>query len=621
VAAAAALLIVAGARPARAQSVKHRLENDFGDLLRYLSEIASQIGSKSRGEMLTFLNRVELLNVESEIDRLVGSPWELSDSTRYKLSLAPLHLAYPVFDQQVRQMTRMDDIRSRRIQYLTVDALDLISVNLDILSGEVDGGHLANSLLRYFNAREFLDLGVFMLAQQPFFPETEDAWNYRKHQIASHQGMLGLTVVGLGALFEMGALSNSGTLTRCPDSTCRVGWYGGFSHLGYHLQPVLRGGLTSEWAGVEMSAGLMEQVRPSSGSASTVFEMALRESWLNRHIAKSGWNSFFEAAVRRVLAAESRYPGENFTARGGLFFKRERPFKWRYITLRGSTEVESDLTRSLRYAMALGVDYTKTRLSAVLQSSRTNIIGDSGIRAETRTGLFLAGTIEPPDQYYVEAMQVKARQVRETWQNLAEQEELRRQAEAEMRVLAGAQVPAYRITPVFERIRKATAEGEGCRVRLASLLGDYLEERRIAYSLKQWQRDPEDEHGPVDAEILKASSDAIRTRLVELTAFLRGAQAPLSVLRDRYSRTGEMLENGGSRRTRELAEDELVELDRTWRRESEAVTEAIRLYNHYLASTRRIADIAHGLRPALHVEPLQPRTLHNLITLTAQPLR
>lgn len=243
-----------------AQLPTSRLQNDFGDLMRYMSELATQIGNASRGQMLSFLNRVELFNVETEIDRLVGNPWQLSDSTAYKLSLAPMHLAYPVFDQQVAQMTRLDDIRTRRIQDLTVDSLGLITVNLDILDSAPDGGQLASSVLRYLNAREFVDFGVFLLAQQPFFPQTDDGWGAWKHQLATHQGMLALSVAGLGALVEAGAISNSGTISRCKGDGCRIGWYGSASRIGYHLQPVLRGGVTTTLPWMELSAGLLDQV-------------------------------------------------------------------------------------------------------------------------------------------------------------------------------------------------------------------------------------------------------------------------------------------------------------------------------------------------------------------------
>jgi hypothetical protein len=610
-------------RPAKAQFGQSRLQNDFGDLLKILSDLTAQIGSKSRGELLNFFNKIELFNVESEIDRLVGSPWELSDSTSYKLSLAPLHVAYPVFDQQVSQMTRLDDIRSRRIQNQTVDSLGLITVNLDLLDSERSGGQLASSILRYFNAREFMDLGVFILAQQPYFPQNQDEWDARKRQIARHQGMLAAGAVGLGALFEVGALNNSGTIKRCQNNRCNVGWYGGFSRLGYHFQPNLRGGLTGRIPGLEMSAGLMEQVRAPSDSASSVFEMAVRESWLNRYTSVGGWDSFLEAAVRRVISAESRYLGETFTARGGAFFKRERPFRWRYITLRSSTEVESDLTGSLRWTLGLGVDYTRTGLSTVLQSSRTNIMREGGPATEIRTGLFVAGTVDSPEDYYVDAMVVRARLLRDAWNALVASEAERKQAEEELRVLAGGQAAYYRLAPLFESIRKAMAEGESHRLRVATLLGDYLESRRLVYSLKQWKRSADDLQGPLDGDVLAAASHAVLDRLAELSAFLQGARGRLQTLRDRSSRTVEALEaeGGGSARAQALARDELAELDGTWRRESEAVSEALRLYDYYLASTKRITGIASGIVPVRQVQPLHPRVVRKLVTLVAQPLQ
>ena len=607
---------LAPARPAGAQSLESRLEGDFGGFLRVLTDLATQIGSKSRGEMLSFLNRIELFNVESEIDRLVGSPWELSDSTRYKLSLAPLHLAYPVFDQQVRQMTRLDDIRSRRIQNLTVDSLGLIAVDLDILGGDHTGGQLASAIVRYFNAREFLDLGVFLLAQQPFFPETPEEWARRRHQIAQHEGMLALTAVGLGAMFEAGALSNSGTLGRCQGERCRLGWYGGFSRLGYHLQPTLRGGLTAHLPWLELSAGLLEQVRPGPDSASSVFEAAVRESWLGRQMGAAGWDSFVEAAARRVLAAEPGYHGESFTARGGVFLKRERPFRLRHIVLRGSTEVESDLTGSLRYALGFGVDYTRTGLSAVVQSSRTNPSGEG--EPETRTALFVAGTVESPEQYFVEAMQVRARLLREAWNHLVVAEADRRRLDAELAVLATSPARESRFAVLAEALRLASAESETHRARVATLLGDYLESRRLVYSLKEWKRSPDDRHGPLDGDVLEAAAQAVFGRMVELAGFLRGSEGTLAELRRRYTSTVE--DEAGVPSDRRKAAESVAEVDRAWRDASASVTQALLLFDHYLVGVRRIAGLATRLLPVRDFDPLDVRTRRRLLTLVAQPL-
>src|ERR1019366_5088607 len=115
----------------------------------------------------------------------------------------------------------------------------------------------------------------------------------------------------------------------------------------------------------------MDQVRPSSDGFDRAFEFALRESWLNRFTSVVGWDSFFEAALRTVVAAGNGYAGERLTGRAGLFVKQDHPFRWRYIPLRASGETESNLNDSLRFAAGFGLDYTKTGLSTVLQSSRT----------------------------------------------------------------------------------------------------------------------------------------------------------------------------------------------------------------------------------------------------------
>lgn len=84
-------------------------------------------------------------------------------------------------------------------------------------------------------------------------------------------------------------------------------------------------------------------------------------------------------------------------------------------------------------------------------------------------------------------------------------------------------MPTYRLALLFESIRKAMAECESHRMRVATMLGDYLEGRRIAYSLKQWQRSADDLQGPLDGEVLEGASGAVLGRLAELAAFLQGA--------------------------------------------------------------------------------------------------
>lgn len=625
-AASLGLAVVSRPSPAVAQELPGRLQSDAGGLLRLLIESATQAGSKAGGQVFSVVNQIQLYDIEGEIDRLVGSPWQLSDSTTYKLELAPQHVAFPVYDQLVRQMTRLDDIRTSRIQNLTVDAVPLIAVDLDalripmvvvddnIVVDEQTGHQLLNSILGYFNAREILDLGVFMLAQQPYFPQTQDEWDARKHDLATHKGALALTLAGLGALFQVGALSDSGTLTTWRERRYQMGWYAGFSRLGYRLAPNLRGGVTAFIPGLELSAGLMDQIRSGSNGFGTAFEFALRESWLNRYTAATGWDSFFEAALRTVLSAGDGYSGERLTGRGGLFLKREHPFHWRYITLRGSFEAESNLNDSLRFAAGLGVDYTKTGLSTVLQSSRTLIPGAGSAAPETRTGVFVAGTLESPAQYYVDIMDVRACLLGDAWLAYQGSEDRRATAEARLRVLAGANTMDLERT--LQDLRRSTAESENWRAEVATRLADYLESRRLAYTTEHWTRGPGDVHGPVDGSVLVAACDAVAERVVDLANFLDGRISPLRAMRERFDMLGERAAQDAA-----SSDEATASLDEEWRRESLAVTEGLRQYGVYLGALRRIAAVASPLVGVWSYEPLSPRKQRSLITLVAQPLQ
>jgi hypothetical protein len=271
--------------------------------------------------------------------------------------------------------------------------------------------------------------------------------------------------------------------------------------------------------------------------------------------------------------------------------------------------------------MSFGLDYSKTGLSAVVQSSRTNVMRDGVPTPETRTALLVAGTVEAPDQYFLRGMSAHARRLREAWHHLIESESERQRLEAELRVLAAGNLDGRDWQALAETLRRVTAESELHRVGVATLLGDYLERRRLVYSIKRWPTSPEGTHGPLDGELLQSATAAIFTRLAELAYFLEGAQTSLASLRDRYTRITDAALAAETSQTaiRQRANEELAELDRQWRRASESVSEALRLYHHYLASTRRMAAASGGLLRVRHIEPLPAHTLRRLLTLIAQP--
>lgn len=619
--AALCVFYATGVRPASAQP-SAELRDKVSDLMRGLGELMVSVGTRTRGEVFSFMTTVELYDIDGEIDRLVGNPWQLSDSTQYKLALYPLNVAYPVYRQLLRQMTRLDALRSQRIYNITPDAVDIIAVRLDILDDKRTGRQFLDSVTSYFDAREVLDLGVFALAHQPLFPPDQAGWDDVRHRLAARKGLVIASLMPLAAFYEAGALSRSGTLYRWPDTRFRLGWYGGFRRLGFRLHPYVRGGLWAQLPGVQLAAGLSEQINPDAATAHRALEIAVRESYINRLTAPTGWDSFVEMALRRVLASADGFGGEWTTVRAGAFIKRARPLLIPDLVVRGSAEVESDLDKSVRFAIGLGLDLTESGLSAVLQSSRTIVNKDGERVHDTRTGLFLAGTMEPPTQHYVDAMRFQARLLREAWDAWSEAEARRQSSEAHVRVAASARLSAS--GSALQELGRLTAEAEERRVHLAALVPQYLETRRMAYSLQRWPHSPGELHGPLDGAVLRQSMEAVYGRLHELADFLERASVSLEALqiraveaRERRERTGEIPVQLVTAQNED--ENEQQQLARAWHEQSDQVAGAMRLYAVYRDSARRI-NSATGIPGLRQVDPLGLTTKRKLIALSAQTL-
>ncbi len=600
------------ASPAAAQPLSG-VGQDVGGAFRFFVDLFGELGDKARNEAFSFLRTIELYDVEGEIDRLVGSPWQLSDSTSYKLGMFPLHAAYPVYQQLVTQMTRLDELRSMRIHNLTPDSMRIIDVRLDILDDQRSGRQLLDAVTRYLNAREIMDLGVYGLAQTPAFPEDEIAWQASKRQIALNKGAVALAALSTGALFDAGAYGRSGRLARWSGQDYQIGWYGSFARLGIGLHPYLRGGLTLRMPGLELAGGWAEQVRPLSTQMQSALELSAREGWLGRLTTATGWDSFVQAAFRRALRQGPAWEGERMTGRAGIFTRRQRPLFHSQVVLRTSLEGETDFDRSMRFAASVGLDHTRSGISVVAQSSR-NLIVQDGLRShDIRTALFLAGTMEPPTHHYIQAMMVSARLVREQWETWRALEQERQAAEAKLRIVPGSHAKGA----TLHDLGRLSAEAEDARLRLVDSLAEYLEARRRAYALKNWPRNPGDEHGPLDEAVLRQVRDLLVRRLNELLDYLQRAPASLQVSADRVSRLREEVERFP---TRERLQASLATADRDWRQESDEVARAMELYTSYRASAQRISEAAPKLSDLPTRDPMSLALQRKLILLCAQRL-
>lgn len=559
-------------------------ENVRPGLSNILSEFFTSVTSGTRGKVFDFFETVELWDAEGEIDRLVGNPWELHDSTSYKLRLLPLRLSYPVYGRLVSQLTRLDDLRGLRIQNVSPDSVDRLAVTFDTLDPTGRPEHFANALLSTFSAREYADLTVFALSHQPFFPDNEARWRQTKRGLGRRKNALAVGALALGAAFNAGSFSRSGSVWQSPDRDYGLGWYGGFRQLGLRMQPQLRGGLTARGPGLEVAVGLWERVLPGLADRRRAVELALREGWLSRLSRPSGWDAFFEAALRTVVKAERAYPGERNTGRLGLFTRKERPLRLANIIFRSSAEVESDFKNNARFVVGLGFEHTRTGLATILQSSRTAIVHDGARMHEARAGLFIAGTVESPTQYVVDAMNTEARLVRERITALA--------------ALGGASGDAreQELGP------------------LAESLAGYLETRRLAYSLLRWERMPSELHGPLDPDLLMTARRLVLERQHELAAFLREASRRLTASERRAEELRGIVERERGEPIVDVYIAELDAIDRVRRAESARVGRALLAFEHYRTTLTRMAAASPLVAPR-ELEWLPPPQMRRLMAL------
>lgn len=593
------------------------------NVFQSLFHLAGRMTDQTRGAVFSFLETVEMFDLEGEVDRLVGSPWELSDSTTYKLRLLPLNLGAPMYETLGRMMTRQDELRSQRVQSVSSSSVETIALRFDSLDLPRQRERVLASTLTYFNAREMADLAVFALAQQPLFPDTQEGWELRKRQIGRNKGKVIAGALLAGAVFDAGTFGQSGTIVRRNDGLARLGWYGGFRRLGLGLQPLVRAGLTAQVPGVELAAGMTERINPDESDARRSVELAAREGWLNRLGRPAGVDLFVESAIRRVLDAGPAYAGETTTGRAGVFMRRENFLRSRDLVLRSSVEAEGDFSTEMRFAAGVGLEHVRSGITVALQSSRTSIENEGLRYPETRGGFFVAGTMDPPVRHFVDGMKARARAARDEWQRVAELEERRRLAEVRVRALATSEPGGPDQREAVAALGAAVTALEERVARLAVVLADYLESRRRAYTVTRLPRVEGDLHGPLDPAILVAALRLVQERGGELAALLRAAEADLAPLHRRFHElraAADRVANDPVARTLTVAyTDDLHELDRAWRQVSAPVRAALEGYAHYDACHKRIAaasELARKDTPWLP-EPVVRR----IAALTAPPLQ
>jgi len=576
-----AALAASAARPAAAQSQRGPAgEVDLSRLFNSLPAVFERVANKGYTELFRLMQTLELFRFESEIDRFVGKPRELNDTTSYKLNLLPFYIAYPIYPPLVSQMTRLDSVRANRIYTVTPSSVSLVDLRLqpvqtlEQFNGFGRGDEMASQLLTQFSVREISDLTVLLLSQYRFFPQTDEGWQHTKRSIARAAVPIAVGALATGAAFDAGALVYSGQIAhRGKDVELR--YYGQFRDLGIHWHPYLRGGLAWRVGGFEAAAGLADQVNPTVSQPDHAVELALREGWLNQLVQPLGLDAFFEAALKRSLGEPAGFVGDLTTARTGFFFKRDQAPFFRSLAMRGSVEAESNFEHRLHLVTALGFEKPYSGITTVLLASLIPAPAGSGQPDNAQLNLFFVGSMEPLSQAFTDTMVGLARQVEEEWAGLQAVEKRREDWEQALLARgASARTPQEQRAALAE-MEQILVEREARTVRLAGGLADYLESRRRAYAITNRGPSPDNLHGPLDASVLIAASNRVLARLQGLSADLTRAQGPLASLADRIATLRreidllEATEPGGARLA--ARRESVAILDEQWDRETERV--------------------------------------------------
>jgi hypothetical protein len=600
-------------------------EVDLGRVTQAVVDLVFALARNTQETIFHFFETIELLDFETEIDRLVGDPRELNDSTAYKLSLLPFHIRYPIYQQLVGQMTRQDDLRSERIHNVTPDSVNIITLRLPSLADEDVTEEVRHSLLTHFSVREILDLGFFILAQQKFFPETDEGWMTLKRRIARGGAVAAAGALVMAASYNLGALGSSGGIRDFADDTVHLGYYASLRHMGLALRPYLRGGFTLGLPDLQLAAGLSEHLNPAPDDNSRALELALREGWLNRLAQASGWDAFFEAALAQVLDAPETYRGSRTSGRAGFFAMRDYIPGFRNLGLRSSVEAQTDFDRNLSLAVGLGLQHTPSGVTMVLQASRTPAplqMGSGGF--DTRGGIFFAGTMEPPTYSFIASMRTKARLFMDEWEILMGLDRRRAGWEQRLGLLGRRGLSAEQARAALAGMETAAVAREERMGRLAFRLAEYLESRRLAYSISRWGHATDELHGPLEPAVLAQAREQVFARLQALSGDLEKTPARLDRLHRRYDRvTAAMHELEELRRPSgalEAYRQEQVALERAWKRESEYAGERIEAYLLVREGARRILAAGHT-GPPRNPDPVRPGVIRRVAALKTESLR
>lgn len=329
----------------------------------------------------------------SDIDELVGNPWQLSLTTEAKLATLRPRLRMEVYQfvsgnmhtyQFVPQSSAMANGHEAGRPWLT---------SLSPVAGRVLVRTLTSTALGHFRSEELVDLGVYSLSRQSFFPTSQREWSGLKQTIVRDDLLFGSAVALALASTDSLQARMSGLLVKSPGNGFRFGWFGEFRDLGFQLHPTLRAGFKAKSPEVQVSAGIAENFGVGPVGELRAFEVTVNNHWLEQVARPRDWELAVTALGRYVLDHQVQAKEGALHAALDLYFRRPNFAGSSLVSLLVRTNIATDFRDESGTSMAMGLEHNRYDVATLL---RVGFSSDPLAAAQGgNVGVLIAGGLEP----------------------------------------------------------------------------------------------------------------------------------------------------------------------------------------------------------------------------------
>jgi len=443
-----------------------------------------------------------LFDTDRDVDRKIGSPWGLQESTNARLDSLPPRLRLLLYGTLAE---RLGDLVYVRNEYNSTPYVpyggDRVRVTFVGGTGEYLMSNVLNTVRGHFNPDEIADLGVYTLSQFPPFPRSEKGWERWKHAIVRYDVWLAVAMLMALIGTDSAAFQASKWLFTL-GRDWRLGAFGYVSNLGVNFRPTIRFTARAISPFFEMSADFVEYIKSRGKQPQRVLELFGREHWLNFLSRRFGWEL--------VASGNARYnwihgdPKEHHRLYGStdLYWRRSGLLGQPNISVQGSMNVNTDFSRGLGTGTSISVEDTLREFAAAV---RINTAADlTRHTQEWRIGVVLGGAIVSRVAIARAALATSANRVRSDIEAL-------QRVDAELRLLEarfdddGLHDEFHDQAALLPRMRVLSVARAQARVELTRSITDYEDARYRCYRLEGMNGKVDDSVGPLPAyELLRA---------------------------------------------------------------------------------------------------------------------